>query len=1071
MSLCNRKESKGGGLLVAVKEDTDISMIITDIDSDKEQMWVKIKTPAGSYNMGILYGLHETRSTNEEIDEWFYKLETSISKWADEPILIIGDMNAHIGSDDKGICGNHNEINKNGRWWRALIERRNILLVNNTNLCSGKWTRKSLDGKNSIIDFVLCNEYMCDNIKRMQIDEVGEWTLSRFRKINGKVKETPSDHNSILVELSIKSKVVVNKEKVWRITEESLANFKKGTNHIVMKEQWNSGGDVNNKYKRWFKQMKNLRYQHFTKATKKSKYRSKTIKEKIKMKNKIRRELTNIKNNGLTGGDIEENVRERLSKVLTEIGNAIECERKEKIMRRMQRIVEKQSTATNEIWKVRRNVIKRTDAKMAVEDNDGNLLTCKEDILLRHNEYYSSLLQARKPDPAAEGLNNEIEENFKLNMENKTYDLEPINEIFTMEELENVIQNLQTGKCPGRDEITNEILKSAGKDLKTSLLKMINWFWTEEKFPDELAKIHIKSIYKGKGKTSSLSNHRGIFLGSEIIKLYEKLMWKRCAPKVDAGLSEFQAGGRPNRSISDHTFILRSLMQHFKYMNIPLIIEFLDLRTAFDKMSLKHVLNDLWRCNVRGKIWRTIYNINQRSNISIKTALGHSPEFNIGESLKQGSVLASSLAAMHTDSLSQLFSNEGLGVMYGDIRINCLLFQDDIVKIETSTHNLNKANEMITHYQQMNLMEFHQDKSKYIKTSKDETDIKLGTFILKETNSYQYLGDIISADGILKDTIEARSKLCTSTVAELNSIIEETVDENILIEAVITYHNSIIIPKLCLNTETWCLNSVELKALESIQNKSLKRMLRLPQGTPSQGLRAELGINSIENVISKRKLLYLHRVLNQPDGNITKRIMLQQMELPEDTWLSDTLNLCRGLYLCDDLKTITDLPKVKWKNLIKGAIERDETEKLTKWTANSKKYTSVNLKVTVKKYIQYLPPALAITMLKTRLGMIELKSNYRSMHKDTKCRKCQSEEETLMHVLKCCRGSEESNTTTSDEAEDIINGVEDKEQNIVTDLATDIRETMMQLKEMVLVPDCIPESTLDPATSLEEDTC
>lgn len=81
-----------------------------------------------------------------------------------------------------------------------------------------------------------------------------------------------------------------------------------------------------------------------------------------------------------------------------------------------------------------------------------------------------------------------------------------------------------------------------------------------KKIPDELCKIHIKTMYKGKGKTSILSNHRGIFLGSEIIKMYEKLISNRIMPKVEKGQSEYQAGGRANRNIADHVFILRSII-------------------------------------------------------------------------------------------------------------------------------------------------------------------------------------------------------------------------------------------------------------------------------------------------------------------------------------------------------------------------------------------------------------------------------------------------------------------------------------------------------------------------------
>ena len=919
ISYCNRQRGKGGGLIIAVREDSDICMIVTDIDVEKEQMWVKIQNANMSFNLGIMYGLHETRCSDEEIDEWFFKLESSISKWVDEPVIIVGDMNAHIGNDGSGIEGNNSDINKNGKWWRSIIERRNLILINGTDLCCGKWTRNASDGKNSILDLVLCNEKMNNTVKSMQIDEVGKWKISRFSKVNGEIKETPSDHNSILVELALPSQASIKKGKVWRMTEESLAEFQNYTNHHEMKEKWNSKGDVNVKYKKWIKEVKTLMYKHFNRATKKSKPQSKIIKNKIKVKNKISKEITNLKKDNRCEGEYVNRLKEKLQEVLTEIGVEIDKEKKEKITSRMQRIIEKQTTSTNEIWKVRSNIIKRPDIKVAVEDDEGKLLTNKDDILLRHNEYYQTLLTTRKPEPEAEDINKEIEDKFQLNMENDEHDSEPINAPFTASELDTVIKNLRTKKCPGRDEVTSDLLKYAGKELKSSMLKMFNWFWMNEDIPDELQRIHIKSIYKGKGKTSALSNHRGIFLSSEILKLYEKLIYNRSTPKIERELSEYQAGGRIKRNITDHVFILRSIMQHYKYINKYLVLEFLDLIKAFDKMSLKHVLNDLWRCNVRGKIWRNIYIINKQSSVAIKTAMGDSPDFEIGETLKQGSVLATALASMHTDGITKLFSHEALGIMYGDLRINCLIFQDDIIKLENSIHNLNKSNKIITTYQQMNLMEFHRDKSQVLETQASNKSVTLGQITLKETESYKYLGDIITADGTLKETIEDRSKSCTATVAELNSIIEETVSENILIDAVITYQNSIIIPKLCLNSESWTLNNTELQSMERIHNKSLKRMLRLPQGTPSFGLRAELGILSVESIIHRRKLMFLHRLLSQPDDNITRQVMMQQFHLPGETWLNNTLALCRKIGLSEDLEIIKNTPKSAWKIMINTA--------------------------------------------------------------------------------------------------------------------------------------------------------
>ena len=62
---------------------------------------------------------------------------------------------------------------------------------------------------------------------------------------------------------------------------------------------------------------------------------------------------------------------------------------------------------------------------------------------------------------------------------------------------------------------------------------MINWMWEQEQIPTKLKELDIKSIYKGKGKTSDLQNHRGICIISSIIKLYETMIDVRSSPVVE----------------------------------------------------------------------------------------------------------------------------------------------------------------------------------------------------------------------------------------------------------------------------------------------------------------------------------------------------------------------------------------------------------------------------------------------------------------------------------------------------------------------------------------------------------
>ena len=74
------------------------------------------------------------------------------------------DFNAHVGCDENGIKGNHNKVNKSGEILRSLIQRRSLHLMNNSKICTGKWTREDPNGTKSILDMVIANNEAANNI-------------------------------------------------------------------------------------------------------------------------------------------------------------------------------------------------------------------------------------------------------------------------------------------------------------------------------------------------------------------------------------------------------------------------------------------------------------------------------------------------------------------------------------------------------------------------------------------------------------------------------------------------------------------------------------------------------------------------------------------------------------------------------------------------------------------------------------------------------------------------------------------------------------------------------------------
>ena len=285
--LRNRKHN-GGGLLIAKRNDSNINLLTLEIHEEHEHLWVKIN----NIIIALVYGYIESRTDMTTIEDWYFELEKSYSKWQDQNVMIIGDINAHIGNDEQGIEGNDEKINKSGEIIRSFIERRDLKIMNNDNICTGKWTREDPNGGKSILDLVISNNNLSNLITKMNIDEDHKLKLLRKKKKSTKVIDVKSDHNTITIEISVQKENSKNKKsKLWNIkNEDAWMKYHKETSKMHMKVKWEDNENINKKYKSWTRQLKSLMYKHLTRVTIKG---GKIINSKIKTITKRRKAVSN----------------------------------------------------------------------------------------------------------------------------------------------------------------------------------------------------------------------------------------------------------------------------------------------------------------------------------------------------------------------------------------------------------------------------------------------------------------------------------------------------------------------------------------------------------------------------------------------------------------------------------------------------------------------------------------------------------------------------------------------------------------------------------------------------------
>ena len=119
-------------------------------------------------------------------------------------------------------------------------------------------------------------------------------------------------------------------------------------------------------------------------------------------------------------------------------------------------------------------------------------------------------------------------------------------------------------------------------------------------------------------------------------------------------------------------------MEEAKQENEEITAVYFDIMKCFDKMGLKEAMKELWMKGIKRKHWRLIYKMNANNTLIPLTELGKCKEIEVEEMIKQGSVLGAVISALTIDSLTRIIEENVKCWAIGEIRINPLLFQDDI---------------------------------------------------------------------------------------------------------------------------------------------------------------------------------------------------------------------------------------------------------------------------------------------------------------------------------------------------------------------------------------------------------
>ena len=166
-----------------------------------------------------IYGEQENKTSRTDIMErWGRILEVIYSVFArGESLIIMADLNRHIGSDHLGVSGNHDKISYGGSLVRDLIDTGDVILVNNTEKVEGgPFTRKDPsfpndEKKKSCLDLVLISKDLYRCVEKLFIDKNERLEMGRVAVKNGVKGLVKPDHYTMVLSLH---NIPLNRNKI-----------------------------------------------------------------------------------------------------------------------------------------------------------------------------------------------------------------------------------------------------------------------------------------------------------------------------------------------------------------------------------------------------------------------------------------------------------------------------------------------------------------------------------------------------------------------------------------------------------------------------------------------------------------------------------------------------------------------------------------------------------------------------------------------------------------------------------------------------------------------------------------
>ena len=201
---------------------------------------------------------------------------------------------------------------------------------------------------------------------------------------------------------------------------------------------------------------------------------------------------------------------------------------------------------------------------------------------------------------------------------------------------------------------------------------------------------------------------------------------------------------------------------------------------------------------------------------------------------------------------------------------------------------------------------------------------------MENKENEKYLGDILSTDGRNIKNVKARVSIGTSIISRILAMLEGIPFGPFYYQVGVILRNSLLVSSLLSNSEAWYnITKAEIELLESVDVKYLRNLLKAPRSTPRELLYLELGCIPLRELIIKRRILFLHYIMNEDENSMILKFFKTQLKTrrPKD-WISSILKDLEDMKMELTIDEIKDLKIATLKRLITKEIAKMAFQRL-----------------------------------------------------------------------------------------------------------------------------------------------